>query len=203
MYRRYRFTFHYASTLSKIRVIIQDWGWPFTFHYASTLSKMPRLICCITTAIYIPLCFYFIPKISIKRIAQLYLHSTMLLLYRGCLRNLTALNFHIYIPLCFYFISILLLSLSTIFYLHSTMLLLYLLRDHIIESYLPDLHSTMLLLYRIIFSSIWLCFTIYIPLCFYFIPARSVGDTCPQNTFTFHYASTLSVSSSVCVLSFQ
>ena len=76
------FTFHYASTLSygavkyHIRVI------QFTFHYASTLSLTGHAIPASSDKIYIPLCFYFIVRDTDPGIRALYLHSTMLLLYR-------------------------------------------------------------------------------------------------------------------------
>ena len=54
-----------------------------------------------------------------------------------------------------------------------------------------NLHSTMLLLYPARESSSCAPNLIYIPLCFYFIGSCSAGVAC-HNTFTFHYASTLS-----------
>ena len=144
--------------------------------------------------IYIPLCFYFIPR-EYENSAESKL---------------------IYIPLCFYFIlfavlciypglqhlhsTMLLLYPHTlcrgfrhILYLHSTMLLLYL--RHLIarpstfwftfhyastlseSSYAPcgcwrNLHSTMLLLYPKAKPERRAIYRIYIPLCFYFIPKR-------------------------------
>ena len=58
------------------------------------------------------------------------------------------------------------------------------------------LHSTMLLLYQ---DSRWgrsYHFTIYIPLCFYFISLPAASNAC-SSIFTFHYASTLSASALV------
>ena len=55
---------------------------PFTFHYASTLSDRPAKAVCRKCVIYIPLCFYFIGGVILyEKFADLYLHSTMLLLY--------------------------------------------------------------------------------------------------------------------------
>ena len=101
----HRFTFHYASTLSRARA---SGGTPvdtFTFHYASTLSMfLPGLVC-----------------------LNRHLHSTMLLLYPDLRQNRKTVcirftfhyastlssgfmgarfeKFFIYIPLCFYFIG--------------------------------------------------------------------------------------------------
>ena len=96
---------HLHSTmllLYRIRSIYPGYSYIFTFHYASTLSPQV-LICKDQLLIYIPLCFYFIYfRSSITR-SHSNLHSTMLLLYRGCRRSLQGLRLH----------------------LHSTMLLLY------------------------------------------------------------------------------
>ena len=163
------FTFHYASTLSKERrschsellshlhstmlllyrgsCWVQTWSCSeFTFHYASTLSP-PAVSGPSGFAIYIPLCFYFIPSGCVWSIWIFNLHSTMLLLY---LRNVAMvhtaeLHLHstmlllylftsplcvfpclIYIPLCFYFILRRVVPVRIIRpHLHSTMLLLY------------------------------------------------------------------------------
>ena len=102
--------------------------------------------------IYIPLCFYFIPKLIVVQRPRIEnLHSTMLLLYRIQ---------HCLMP-------------KRIFNLHSTMLLLYLALSPFTVAPDGDLHSTMLLLYPAvpnIFSV--LIDHIYIPLCFYFIFSR-------------------------------
>ena len=143
-------------------------GWLFTFHYASTLSEFANQ-CGKKILIYIPLCFYFIEVSVLHNVAYINLHSTMLLLYRGCAADEFRRIRLIYIPLCFYFIACLRSS-------------------HILYSHL---HSTMLLLYlgnRIRYQRLR---QIYIPLCFYFIPLRAVQH-CRWSTFTFHYASTLS-----------
>ena len=122
--------------------------------------------------IYIPLCFYFIWVGHNNTPGhQLHLHSTMLLLYR-MIGAPSARAFPIYIPLCFYFIGSNLLSLRcNIADLHSTMLLLYPASNSGHERDYEHLHSTMLLLYP--------------------YPAPSASWSSP---FTFHYASTLSVS---------
>ena len=54
-----------------------------------------------------------------------------------------------------------------------------------------NLHSTMLLLYRRSGRTGCCIRFIYIPLCFYFI-SRFAGNSDAGDTFTFHYASTLS-----------
>ena len=77
-----KFTFHYASTLSRLVDYRHFLLSRFTFHYASTLSLMGREY----------------------RPQNLYLHSTMLLLYqRSSVENID--RSWIYIPLCFYFIG--------------------------------------------------------------------------------------------------
>ena len=53
----------------------------------------------------------------------------------------------------------------------------------------------MLLLYRLTYRDILPAITIYIPLCFYFIAGQSVNKNLDK-LFTFHYASTLSLSDS-------
>ena len=75
------------------------------------------------------------------------LHSTMLLLYPGCV----------------------IISLQAFVDLHSTMLLLYLARAFTFAHPLANLHSTMLLLYREALAIPAQSFQIYIPLCFYYI----------------------------------
>ena len=142
------FTFHYASTLSRDTGTSYQAEAAFTFHYASTLSQIDYAsgrgnrdlhstmlllyrveihLYRISSCIYIPLCFYFIPfaVCMIKRLVS-NLHSTMLLLYpvisaevMRYMRNdlhstmlllylistkLIASVLYIYIPLCFYFI---------------------------------------------------------------------------------------------------
>ena len=164
------FTFHYASTLSVFRCILNrdkknlhstmlllyrtssgrrtPGHWKFTFHYASTLSE----------------------KIGGEKTHRLNLHSTMLLLYPALLAP----------------------ELFPMLHLHSTMLLLYRWVSCIAASGKADLHSTMLLLYPKAGQSstsrttiylhstmllLYLCqenggksaIFIYIPLCFYFI----------------------------------
>ena len=78
----FKFTFHYASTLSKKTRQSARYASTFTFHYASTLSEWKRKIRALPI-IYIPLCFYFIiDTLSFSEYEKL-----------------------IYIPLCFYFIE--------------------------------------------------------------------------------------------------
>ena len=165
------FTFHYASTLSK--EMSTGWGafFKFTFHYASTLSKqIPELPPGIL--IYIPLCFYFIAKLSALSFYPLtftfhyastlsnggvrigagvkHLHSTMLLLYLNPLAFSaeTYLNLHSTM-LLLYPVSRISTHLKEI-NLHSTMLLLYLAAVHIATAADIHLHSTMLLLYHVV-----------------------------------------------------
>ena len=55
------------------------------------------------------------------------------------------------------------------------------------------LHSTMLLLYRKLAGRWRLLLCIYIPLCFYFIALSPCCSHPASDSFTFHYASTLSI----------
>ena len=154
-------------------------GMEFTFHYASTLSEADLFGFFFFTIIYIPLCFYFIIKLSHSIRVLCHLHSTMLLLYPALRHQKTSSHSHlhstmlllyrneisiwhrikrIYIPLCFYFIGDPASpeAIESI-HLHSTMLLLYLQRINPIEEGEE----------------------IYIPLCFYFIGRSAFGTVCP------------------------
>ena len=97
------FTFHYASTLSRLISFFVVPQILFTFHYASTLSGCQGCNTGLDCLIYIPLCFYFIKSVLVR----------------------PAANISIYIPLCFYFICCHFSSRTEKSYLHSTMLLLY------------------------------------------------------------------------------
>ena len=139
----------------------------------------------------------------------------MLLLYRNKYRHKQSPR-NIYIPLCFYFIFLpstqkglqhpftfhyaSTLSDQTAILnvkkqnLHSTMLLLYLFRSSSSSSVDNDLHSTMLLLYPVIcyvvaFESAHLHSTML--LLYLFPPLILISQ---YSRFTFHYASTLSLS---------
>ena len=189
------FTFHYASTLSSIFNGHNLFPCQFTFHYASTLSFAVNIPCSNICCIYIPLCFYFIPArfSNLSHFVNIYIplcfyfirvchkawdwellftfHYASTLSLTDCLR--WRIRESIYIPLCFYFIEkIWDMSTLNADYLHSTMLLLYRSAVH------PGQHSI----------------PIYIPLCFYFIK-YAFWDNAETVLFTFHYASTLSISS--------
>ena len=147
---------------------------PFTFHYASTLSEGAEYIAAFNQMTFT---FHYASTLSRKPSSHsrpLYndLHSTMLLLYRTAQGLLPASAARIYIPLCFYFIGS---------------------RSALPPGWSVNLHSTMLLLYPSSSSSLFQRFLIYIPLCFYFI-----NNIYPFHSslwkFTFHYASTLSLS---------
>ena len=164
--RNVQFTFHYASTLSN-RTAGACWTCrEFTFHYASTLSYLPYLAQGLNLRIYIPLCFYFI------ELSEVFCPAMRI----------------IYIPLCFYFIWFFLPDIMTILsHLHSTMLLLYRSQS---SSSCPDcayLHSTMLLLYRDAAARDMLMMSIYIPLCFYFIPSPFSPSTFFNTVILFVY----------------
>ena len=116
----------------------------------------------------------------------------MLLLYPLCFHP-GQCNDPIYIPLCFYFIPHLEhTEMCRLNNLHSTMLLLYPWIRGWSWRGVTYLHSTMLLLYPgFQISHYPNSGTIYIPLCFYFIPSGT-GWKSAMVRFTFHYASTLS-----------
>src|SRR5699024_1418967 len=123
------------------------------------------------------------------------LHSSMLLLYRFYCAMLKFVKIN-YIPLCFYFISPMHPDIVHYIHLHSTMLLLY--RMLRIQTIQPDqnLHSTMLLLYLNLLKQYYarrlnLHSTMLLLYLFRLNVERFI------NSFTFHYASTLSLS---CVL---
>ena len=141
------FTFHYASTLSKIKCILTSDSHLFTFHYASTLSAdalaLERGNNWFT--------FHYASTLSQLKQKEIQdtnnLHSIMLLLYRHVERryqNRTWFTFHYASTLSAAFSIVSALS----FHLHSIMLLLYhllLLRRTVKDLHL---HSIMLLLYR-------------------------------------------------------
>ena len=186
------FTFHYASTLSSRASFII-----FSIYYLHStmlllyLSDIPGKNGYLS--IYIPLCFYFIESSGPCDIHRTYLHSTMLLLYRRT-ASCTVFRFLIYIPLCFYFIisQTRLITCISLFTFHYASTLSD--SGKSLTTRIYHLHSTMLLLYReaqrllivLIFAFTFhyastlsltvpplpLLFTIYIPLCFYFISAR-------------------------------
>ena len=165
------FTFHYASTLSRLNSATGSAS-SFTFHYASTLSafnaseaeknrqiyiplcfyfiRLSGIIQGQFNFIYIPLCFYFIlPGYILARLPCANLHSTMLLLYPNN-HHMYAQVLLIYIPLCFYFIF---LSNPTLFdiLLIYIPLCFYFIQSFRVSSYASsaNLHSTMLLLYPV------------------------------------------------------
>ena len=124
----------------------------FTFHYASTLSI----------------------AVIQKSVAVSYLHSTMLLLYPG--RTLSRMerhqDLHSTMLLLYPFPTRYRLAVSCD--LHSTMLLLYRNGEWYSNDIRNDLHSTMLLLYLVRrLLQVFPFKSIYIPLCFYFIPHTS------------------------------
>ena len=120
------FTFHYASTLSRLnnatgsassiyiplcfyfilRITPQRATFhTFTFHYASTLSILPCVRNRLGIVIYIPLCFYFIRLSGVIQ-GQLNLIYIPLCFYFIWSTNYSPLvRSDIYIPLCFYFIE--------------------------------------------------------------------------------------------------
>ena len=186
------FTFHYASTLSKLKIIrIKPFN-QFTFHYASTLSRKAQAVFGTT----IEFTFHYASTLSHltkKRRPPVTanLHSIMLLLYRTCHLPHSWGSFIIYIPLCFYFIRIRFniqrgRSWFT-FHYASTLST----AEQLMHGKSLHLHSIMLLLYPRYNDKFPRTFRIYIPLCFYFIGHDR--KFCREYfIFTFHYASTLS-----------
>ena len=194
---RVRFTFHYASTLSKVSEMWQRTRYKFTFHYASTLSlTILKINAGTTTDLHSTMLllyrgsdrsgrgspsftFHYASTLSqyytIKSGDTLYLHSTMLLLYLETCREFKFVEELIYIPLCFYFIAMWThrTPLSCLIYIP---LCFYFIDSGVSESIVTsqNLHSTMLLLYQPVgslglYGEVW----IYIPLCFYFIGLSS------------------------------
>ena len=210
-----KFTFHYASTLSKrrseegsrrISIYI-----PLCFYFIGFLVT----VLCGVICIYIPLCFYFINGISSSSIRRIEIYIPLCFYFICLFLSHGQRAFLIYIPLCFYFIEAPIGIAGEIrIHLHSTMLLLY--RKSQItcsmgsDIYIPlcfyfieypvilrirkaDLHSTMLLLYLIFTTSSRTVFA-YLHstmLLLYLLPASIWFSICVQ--FTFHYASTLSL----------
>ena len=120
------FTFHYASTLSSGSPAGKSCRSSFTFHYASTLSS----IIVIQKSDWRAFTFHYASTLSEVPVLRflpvpLDLHSTMLLLYPRQQSAKTETG-TIYIPLCFYFIAVLTPMKDVMPHLHSTMLLLYL-----------------------------------------------------------------------------
>ena len=185
------FTFHYASTISHYKYFFQQFHiylhstmlllYPrkdfrrrrdtsFTFHYASTISMSISSSTSFHFQIYIPLCFYYIGVL--KKLGywlMVNLHSTMLLLYPGSSSYLS-----LHVQFTFHYAS----TISEVPTVKA------------VSEYLFTFHYA---------STISFTpaeppkddFTIYIPLCFYYILVLNI----PQKTyskFTFHYASTIS-----------
>ena len=98
------FTFHYASTLSASRDLLDQFIYIFTFHYASTLSKSPAH----RISRGMEFTFHYASTLSLVNncgpVWCIDLHSTMLLLYHRQ-PEMTVRLWWIYIPLCFYFIG--------------------------------------------------------------------------------------------------
>ena len=207
------FTFHYASTLSDTGITTSTLSSiyiplcfyfigvsspfnasikfiyiPLCFYFIRPFVPRGRLI----SSIYIPLCFYFI---NIFR-KSLCLVFTFTFHYASTLsqtqESQTAPYLYIYIPLCFYFIQTRRPFQKALSFIYIPLCFYFINYGQIpIWHWQTNLHSIMLLLY------LWqtrgrnpICY-IYIPLCFYFIGCRKT-ELCTADTFTFHYASTLS-----------
>ena len=185
------FTFHYASTISRLSIAVGLHR--TTLH--STMLLLYHFHVCFHSAmlyLYIPLCFYYILlPAGVVYTTYVTLHSTMLLLYLDsyCRFRLPSV---LYIPLCFYYISTLppAVTNNATFTFHYASTISVVAFNGFSQG--VPLHSTMLLLYlwsTVISSMIAI---LYIPLCFYYILAHAVGFAVPP-FFTFHYASTISV----------
>ena len=186
----YSFTFHYASTLSRLQLQIasadthlhstmlllyhypwkdSSYGEPeFTFHYASTLSSWMMLATAMTTKFT----FHYASTLSgsLRRsLLSSLIYIPLCFYFISSAAHAAIFFFPIYIPLCFYFI----LTKSTksscncLFTFHYASTLSLISTQN--TSHNHNLHSTMLLLYHHI-TAIWhSVIVIYIPLCFYFI----------------------------------
>ena len=150
----------------------------FTFHYASTLSiSGPYRSMCMVN-LHSTMLLLYQPARSSTLNHKYHLHSTMLLLYRSLSRRCPRLLLRIYIPLCFYFISSGSEESDLIkkFTFHYASTLSGIAAAYA-TSYQHHLHSTMLLLYRERAVLDHRKFWIYIPLCFYFIGLNNVFNS--------------------------
>ena len=142
----------------------------FTFHYASTLSDRDRSHSCLDW----PFTFHYASTLSWWRgctVRLLLIYIPLCFYFIGQALRIRKRFIFIYIPLCFYFIRTDSRCLKfPLKYLHSTMLLLYHTPQKLPSISFFNLHSTMLLLYQRPSS-------------------KNLGST---ESFTFHYASTLS-----------
>ena len=181
------FTFHYASTLSEIG---SRGGVHFHNLHSTMLLLYPtaNLFACNSYFIYIPLCFYFILADAgiLQQTISIYIPLCFYFILPRFSGSLP--ESRIYIPLCFYFIEVECEDLKPQeINLHSTMLLLYRYLSAWMRATRSNLHSTMLLLYLIPTAAFIRDFSIYIPLCFYFI----VGVDTTQTEFNSDLHSTM------------
>ena len=185
------FTFHYASTLSRIAEVVQTSG--------SNLHSTMLLLYLVNAIekgwlfnIYIPLCFYFIgnPRqlISISALFTFHYASTLSNSEYDIPHRIAKFTFHYASTLSRHIIS----SFDEILHLHSTMLLLYQRLGRVDCNLLLFTFHYASTLSKYRDDKTVLQFIIYIPLCFYFIPRPEAGSFLFY-WFTFHYASTLSI----------
>ena len=163
------FTFHYASTLSIYSLQSFYPSTPFTFHYASTLSYT----CPTIQSLLYKFTFHYASTLSgfvfVARPFSIYLHSTMLLLYRNDPGRVV----------------------QRCRDLHSTMLLLYRYESLVYKGKLENLHSTMLLLYPQPCTSLRYRY-LHLHSTMLLLYPSLLKNHCTVSSFTFHYASTLS-----------
>ena len=119
------------------------------------------------------------------------LHSTMLLLYRYPIRSGSCCK-KLYIPLCFYYIGTSVRNPLSFSNLYIPLCFYYITRQQKGQQrYILSLHSTMLLLYPICLK-IW---TMSNTFTFHYASTISKADSAQKKasaSFTFHYASTIS-----------
>ena len=122
--------------------------------------------------IYIPLCFYFIAAIPLWTIPMYFIYIPLCFYFIGRQAKSFYCCNHIYIPLCFYFIRTFPIDSAELKNIYIP-LCFYFIRSRRWWHYIHQwyLHSTMLLLYPIVLVSASVLFL----------------------SFTFHYASTLSL----------
>ena len=164
------FTFHYVSIISHLRVISIPKNGVDLHSIMFLLFHTRDSHCYNRSFIYIPLCFYYFPGISIQLIHWCFhLHSIMFLLFQ---------TFNPY-------------SSDKCLYLHSIMFLLFPYRrpGRTCGWFLFTFHYVSIISRQVGRRRHSIC--IYIPLCFYYF-----GDTWPikseMSWFTFHYVSIIS-----------
>ena len=162
---------------------------PLCFYFISGVPVIPIHL----VQIYIPLCFYFIVVAICSLIGTLDLHSTMLLLYPDPAARVPTAVF-IYIPLCFYFIKTGRCRTGKRIFIYIPLCFYFIIQGNVVHVCENNLHSTMLLLYPLLpkaplFPDLYLHSTMLL-----LYRTEACAALNELTLFTFHYASTLSVS---------